>query len=189
VDVEGGDVPAPAEVQGTEVARSLWLTSEQEGITARIDLLEGVPGTSTVRPVDYKRGAAPEGEEGVYEPERVQQGAQALVLRSHGYDVREGAIWFAASRRRVAVPITDALVARTRQVALEMRAATERGTLPPPLVDSPKCNGCSLAPICLPDEVRLWRQAAPRATPRRTPTKSSDGDSCPLATTACRSTS
>jgi len=155
VDIEGGDVPAPAEVEGTEVARSLWLTSEDEGITARPDLLEGIPGTSTVRPVDYKRGSGPAEGEGVYEPERVQVCAQALVLRSHGYVVNEGAVWFAGSRRRVSIALTDDLVARTRAAVVEMRAAMERGVLPPPLVDSPKCNGCSLAPICLPDEVAL----------------------------------
>src|SRR5207302_1265969 len=37
------------------------------------------------------------------------------------------------------------------------------GWLPPPLVDSPKCTKCSLAGICLPDEVTFFRQGlAPR---------------------------
>ena len=43
---------------------------------------------------------------------------------------------------------TLATVARAREV-------TTRVDLPPPLVDSPKCNGCSLVGICLPDEINL----------------------------------
>src|SRR6266704_1336420 len=37
------------------------------------------------------------------------------------------------------------------------------GRLPPPLVDSPKCTRCSLASICLPDEVTFFQRGlAPR---------------------------
>lgn len=35
------------------------------------------------------------------------------------------------------------------------------GSIPPPLFASPKCAGCSLAPICLPDEVTLLRSTEP----------------------------
>lgn len=159
VDEERGAWPAPEDILGEEVARSVWMTAEDEGITARLDLVEAVDDTGLVRPVDYKRGAVPEVPEQAYEPERVQVCAQALVLRSHGYRVEEGAIWFAKSRRRVSVPITDALVARTRAAAKELRAALEAAVLPPPLVDSPRCNGCSLAPICLPDELEMLQHA------------------------------
>jgi len=38
------------------------------------------------------------------------------------------------------------------------------GQMPPPLEDSPKCAGCSLAPICLPDEVNFFRRGT--ASPR-----------------------
>jgi hypothetical protein len=30
-----------------------------------------------------------------------------------------------------------------------------QGPIPPPLVDSPKCARCSLAPVCLPDKTRM----------------------------------
>ncbi|HCF59081.1 MAG TPA: CRISPR-associated endonuclease Cas1, partial [Myxococcales bacterium] len=117
--------------------------------------VEAVGQGGSVRPVDYKRGEAPPVPEGAYEPERVQLAAQALCLRANGYQVDEGALWFAGSRRRVVVPITEALVERTREAARELRAAVEAARLPAPLVDSPRCNGCSLAPICLPDELGL----------------------------------
>jgi CRISPR-associated endonuclease Cas1/CRISPR-associated protein Cas4 len=153
VDQEQGEWPQPGDVEGREVARSLWLTAHGEGITARLDLVEATGDGDAVRPVDYKRGAVPDVPELAYDPERVQVCAQALVLREHGYGVTEGAIWFAESRQRVRVPITDALVMQTRQAATELRAAIEDGVLPPPLRHSPKCNGCSLAPLCLPDEL------------------------------------
>ncbi|MGI5862876.1 MAG: CRISPR-associated endonuclease Cas4g/Cas1g [Myxococcales bacterium] len=155
VDEERGQWPRPGDLEGSEVARSLLLSAPDEGLIARLDLVEAVGQGGSVRPVDYKRGEAPDLPEGAYEPERVQLAAQALCLRANGYRVDEGAIWFAGSRRRVVVPITDALVERTRQVVRELRAAIESARLPPPLVDSPRCNGCSLAPICLPDELGL----------------------------------
>ena len=44
-----------------------------------------------------------------------------------------------------------------RRDALEAaRALAEKGAIPPPLVDSPKCPRCSLVGICLPDETAWW---------------------------------
>ncbi len=156
VDKEQGEWPLAEALEGTEVARSLWLTSEADGISARADLVEALPD-GRVRVVDYKRGAAPDVPGGVYEPEQVQLAAQAIVLRAHGYRVDEGAIWFATSRRRVVVPLTPALEQRTRAIVGALNAAIEWGDMPPPLVDSPKCRGCSLAAICMPDETGLLR--------------------------------
>lgn len=155
VDEERGDWPAPGDLEGTEVARALWLTAHEEGITAKLDLVEAVAGTGLVRPVDYKRGEAPDIPGGAYEPERVQLAAQTLVLRANGYRVEEGVLYFARSKKRVRVPMADDLIESARRAARELRAAVGAGTLPPPLVHSPKCNGCSLAPICLPDELTL----------------------------------
>lgn len=155
VDKEAGDWPLADALEGREVARSLWLTAEREGISAKLDLVEAMGDGDLVRPVDYKRSAVPDVPGNVYMPEQVQLCAQALVLREHGYRVEEGAIWFAGSRRRVVVPITEELVARTRQAVRELNAAIEWSVLPEPLVNSPKCKGCSLVGICLPDEVGL----------------------------------
>jgi len=154
VDKEQGEWPEQDALEGREVARSLWLTSEADGITARIDLVEAL-ADGTVRPVDYKRSAAPDVEHGAWLPERVQVCAQAVVLRANGYQVREGALWFAASRKRVRVELDDKLLAETHGAVREFRATIDAGTTPPPLVDSPRCVGCSLAPICMPDELGL----------------------------------
>lgn len=137
-------------------ARSIWLTSEKLGITAKIDIVEGT-ASGVVVPIEYKRGAAPDLPEGAYLPERAQVCVQALLLREHGYRCDEGAIYFAKSRQRVAVPITEGLVFRTLEAVRTAREIAARSEPPPPLQDSPKCRGCSLVDICLPDEVNLLR--------------------------------
>ncbi len=158
VDAGGGKLPTPAEVDDRPdfSARSVMLASEALGIIAKMDLIEGEDGTVT--PIDTKKGKRPHVPEGAYEPERVQVCAQALILEDAGYKVAEGAIWYAGSRERVRIALDEALRARTRAAISELRLAAAAGLLPPPLVDSPKCTKCSLAGICLPDEVSYFRR-------------------------------
>jgi CRISPR/Cas system-associated exonuclease Cas4 (RecB family) len=120
-------------------ARTLWLTSEQLGITAKIDVVEG-DAEGNVVPIEYKRGKAPDLPEGAYLPERAQLCAQVLLLREHGYRCGHGDIYFAGSRKRVTIAIDDALIATTLGAVANARRLTEITEAPPPLVDSPKCN-------------------------------------------------
>lgn len=87
------------------------------------------------------------------------------MLREAGYRCDEGALWFAESRERVRVPLTDELVSITLRAASELRLAAASGRLPPPLENSPKCPRCALLPICLPDEVNWFRHGAVPRTP------------------------
>lgn len=163
VDAGGGKLPAPAETHEKPdfTARSVTLASERLGIIAKIDVIDGEGGTVT--PVDTKKGKRPHVAEGAYEPERVQVCAQGLILEDAGYTVTEGAIWYAGSRERVRIALDDELRAKTRAAIADLRLVAAAGRLPPPLVDSPKCTKCSLAGICLPDEVTFFRRGlAPR---------------------------
>ncbi len=148
-------------------ARSVWLSSERLGITAKIDVVEGEGGR--VVPIEYKRGSKPEIPEGAYLPERAQLCAQVLLLRDHGYQCDEAAIYFAADRRRVSIAIDEALVALTLDAVRRARDVVQAGELPPPLVDSPKCDGCSLVGICLPDETNLLRALEGVEAPQEAP--------------------
>jgi CRISPR-associated endonuclease Cas1/CRISPR-associated protein Cas4 len=163
VDAGGGRLPPPIAIEDRPdfVARSVTLSSEQLGIIAKMDLIAGEDGTVT--PVDTKKGKRPHVAEGAYEPERVQVCAQALILEDAGYTVGEGAIWYVGSRERVRIALDEDLRRRTRAAISDLRLAAAAGRLPAPLVDSPKCTKCSLAGICLPDEVSFFRRGmAPR---------------------------
>lgn len=136
---------------------SLELASERLGLVAKLDLAE-FDGRRVV-PVDYKRGKRPHVPRGAYDPERVQLCVQALLLEEHGYDVPEGVLYFAASRERVKVEFDAELRASAHAAAAGLRLVAAGGCIPPPLENSPKCPRCSLAPLCLPDEVHYLRTA------------------------------
>lgn len=153
-DTPSGKVPAPEDAEPF-VARSVPITAPQLGVTGKIDVVEGEGGETF--PVEYKRGSSAPVPGKVREPTRVQVAAQALALRENGHVVNKGYVWFAESRERIEIPIDDALEASTRDALVSLRAVAGRGELPPPLEDSPKCFGCSLSGICLPDEVRFLR--------------------------------
>jgi CRISPR-associated protein Cas1 len=133
-------------------ARSVWLTSETLGISAKIDVVDGT-SDGYVTPVEYKRGKLPDVPEGAYLPERAQVCAQVLLLREHGYTVEYGEIYFAAAKCRVRITITDDLIETVKRAAARARELKAQLRMPPPLVDDPRCVGCSLVGICLPDEV------------------------------------
>lgn len=166
-----GDARKPAQDDGDEpprITRSVLLGSAVLGITAKLDLVEAL-GDEAV-PVDTKRGRVPSNEERSWEPERVQLMAQGLLLREHGYHSTEGVLYFAGSRTRVTIPFTQQLEDRTRSAISDAAKASTSRVLPPPLDDSPKCNGCSLSGICLPDETLAMRasresSAVARAAP------------------------
>ena len=152
----------PVEEEGDEpptISRSVSLGSERLGLTAKLDLV-ATAGDEAV-PVDTKRGRVPNNPERSWEPERVQLMAQGLLLREHGYRTDHGVLYFVASRTRVDVPFTAELEARTLRLMDQARAAARSTVIADPLDDSPKCNGCSLAPICLPDETLVLQHVKP----------------------------
>ena len=152
-----------AEYPETIHARSVLLSDDAPGAIARIDLIEGQG--DVVTPVDYKHGSAPDVPHGAWEPERVQVCIQGLLLRANGYKCTQGVLYFVGSRQRVAVPLDDALVSRTLDLLSGLRGMAASGRIPEPLVDSPKCPKCSLAGICLPDEVNFLSPDGPPIRP------------------------
>lgn len=150
------------------VRRSVLLGDPALGIIARIDLVQA-EGKVAV-PVDFKRGTVPDCPEGAWPPERVQVCAQGLLLRAHGYEADHGVLYFAESKRRVRVDFDPPLVQATLAAIARARQIATDGKLPPPLIDSPKCRGCSLVGICLPDEhnliLGLTQEVRPLVPPR-----------------------
>ncbi|MGO8701018.1 MAG: CRISPR-associated endonuclease Cas1 [Limisphaerales bacterium] len=148
-------------------SRSVQMGSDRLGIVAKMDLVESkaekddLLSALEVCPVDYKAGAPREGEEAneLWDTDRMQLGLQALILRDNGYTCNEGVIYYRATKQRVRLPITPELETWILQNIADARRVTV-GPIPGPLVNSPKCVRCSLAPVCLPDETRLLAQNA-----------------------------
>ena len=138
-----------------QIARSVPLASAALGLTGKLDLVALAGGEAV--PVETKRRRVPDTPERSYETTRVQLMCQGLLLREHGHASGRGVVYYAASRTRVEVPFTDELEAATRELIGRARAAVSLTVLPEPLEDSPKCNGCSLSGICLPDETLALR--------------------------------
>jgi len=157
--------PGDMAPSGKVHARSVYLSAPREGLVARLDLVEAEGELAT--PVDYKRGSPPNVPEQCHEPERVQLCAQALILEENGFCCERGILYFTGAKRRVEVPLTDALRARTRAAAQELRDMVRGQTLPPVLEDDARCVGCSLSGVCLPDEIDILRRDAHRARPPR----------------------
>lgn len=160
VDKRSGTPPEPDDAAAAPVrvhVQSLELSSPALGLVAKLDLAE-FDGRRAV-PVDYKHGKRPHVARGAYEPERIQLCVQALLLEEHGYDSPEGVLYFAASRERVPVAFDAELREAARQAAAGLRLLATGGQIPPPLENSPKCPRCSLASICLPDEVHYLKTA------------------------------
>ncbi len=122
----------------------------------------GTPALPAVTPVDYKHGEPRETEGGLelWPADRVQLAVQGLILRENGYRCEEGVVYYVKTRQRVRVAFDEALMRETEAAIARAWDLARAGEIPPPLVDSPKCPGCSLVGICLPDETNSLRGAS-----------------------------
>ena len=151
-------------------SRSVQMGSERLGVVAKMDLVETKAEKEDlftaleVCPVDYKAGAPREGEEAneLWDTDKMQLGLQALILRDNGYTCNEGIIYYRTTKQRVRLSITPELENWILQNIAEAKRVIT-GPIPAPLVHSPKCVRCSLAPVCLPDETRMLAQTTLRA--------------------------
>jgi CRISPR-associated protein Cas1 len=159
VDGGNGGMPKPSDAASDLQCRSVTMSSERLRVIAKMDLLELDGGTVT--PVDYKHGAPREGKDGLelWPADRVQLAVQGLILRENGYDSREGIVYYVKTRQRVRVQFDDGLMEETARTIESAWDLARLGVIPEPLEDSPKCPGCSLVGICLPDETwaSQWR--------------------------------
>ncbi len=151
--------------------RSLALTSQRLGLTATLDLAE-INGDQAV-PIEYRKGRArrvssdpaqeddeadepslPEAEP--WPTDRIQVGLQSVLLEDACYRVEDAVLYYAEEKRRLPLRVDDALKSEALK-ALESARDCAKGTRPLPLVNDPRCPGCSLLAICLPDEVNFGR--------------------------------
>lgn len=149
------DKPGVEERKGLRVERALPLWSDALGLIGKADVVEFEPD-GTPYPVEYKHGSRHKAAD-IAACDDVQLAAQALCLEEMtGRAVSEGALYYASSRRRRLLPITQVLRDQVQQTALAVRAMLVSGALPPPTPDTRRCKGCSLRERCQPEAfVRL----------------------------------
>ena len=154
VDRETRGMPAATDIGDQSIhTRSVTLSSEKFRVIAKLDLIEIEGGIVT--PVDYKHGRPREKNDALelWPTDRVQLTIQGLILRENGYRCEEGLVYYTSTKQRVRVGFGASEITEAEKAIFDAWQTARIGVLPSPLVDSPKCVGCSLAPICLPDEV------------------------------------
>jgi CRISPR-associated protein Cas1 len=143
-------------------ARSVELASDRLGVVCKMDLVEirtDLFSNAQVSPVEYKAGAPRENFSGIelWDTDKIQLALQCLILRDNGYDCKEGILYYRSTKQRVRLAITPEIENWAIEIVASARACAQ-GDRPAPLVASPKCVRCSLAPVCLPDETNFLRQ-------------------------------
>jgi CRISP-associated protein Cas1 len=143
-----------------EIPRSLDLISTNWGIRGKIDFLEVEDDRVVV--VEAKHGRAPRPgpqawqgmalPEGAWPADTAQIGLYMAMLRDYGLDADKGRLYYRGSRSSVIIEWSGELEAFLHAVLRRARDVGELATPPEPLRDSPKCPGCSLHEVCLPDE-------------------------------------
>lgn len=146
VDDPGFEVRA-----GLRIERALPLFCDERGLIGKADVVEFLPD-GTPYPVEYKHGSRHKRAD-IAACDDIQLAAQALCLEAmFGCPVREGALYYATSRRRRTVAIDDELRQRTQEAIEGVRALHATNMTPPPLANE-RCKACSLIDLCQPEAV------------------------------------
>jgi CRISP-associated protein Cas1 len=152
------DIPAEFETPTGRVVRTAWtLSSESLRLIGRADRVE-FDGDDAIL-VEFKRGKPKNEAEPLWEPELVQVTAFMLLLTEAGVTVRGAEVFFATTRRRVSIPVDRTAMNRVIELRDEVERVLSNPVAPPPLVNSPKCEYCVMAAICMPDEIATIQHA------------------------------
>ena len=151
--------------------RALPLFSARYGLTGKADIVEvrnicsvvtryrfesadkSVDSKILYAPVEYKKGRRRK-----WENDDVQLCAQAFCLEEmFSVVVPEGFIYHATSKRRRKVIFDERLRAETEQAIDAVRNLLAKAEVPPAVL-LPRCDGCSLRSICLPELTQITAQ-------------------------------
>jgi CRISPR-associated protein Cas1 len=140
-------------------ATRVELTSDALGLTGVVDCLKRRDGSYL--PYEHKRGKPARAADNSPEPwpsDRLQVVAYAALLEeAFGQPVPEARVRYHAANVTVRVPIDDRARADLRDALADARALRESVERPPIAANDRLCARCSLAPVCLPEEVRQDR--------------------------------
>lgn len=146
------DTPGYEHRAGWELLRALPLFSDTLGLSGKADLVEvrrdpvDAACIAEARPVEYKKGPARR-----WSNDHVQLCAQALCLEEmFGLRIPSGLIYHVASAKRDEVVFDPQLRDLTLDTLDALRATLARAAAPPAVL-TPRCDGCSLRGVCLPE--------------------------------------
>lgn len=144
---------------GNVILRSVPVKSYELGFYGIADLLEltplddeseqpftiaRYPGRWRVLPVEYKHGKAKQDD-----TDEVQLCCQAMCIEEmYGIKIPRGAFYYAATRRRLTVTLTDSLRQRVSDLAQMMHRLFCKGEIPDANPQA-KCRACSLQDVCM----------------------------------------
>lgn len=156
------DQPGVETAKGVRVERALPLWHDTLGLIGKSDVVEFLAG-GVPYPVEYKHGSRNKAAD-IAACDDIQLAAQAMCLESMtGKSVNEGALFYATSKRRRVVLITDQLRADVMQTADAIRQMLASGKLPLPLnaeQAAKRCKACSLQERCQPQATHAGLKAA-----------------------------
>lgn len=156
------DRPGVETARGVRVERALPLWHDALGLVGKSDVVEFLPSGSPY-PVEYKHGSRHKAPD-IAACDDLQLAAQAMCLESMtGLPVREGALYYASSRRRRVVAISEGLRGQVAQAVHAIRQMLASGRLPPPLAGehaARRCRACSLIGRCQPQATHASLAAA-----------------------------
>jgi len=134
--------------RGVRRVTALPLASLRLNISGVADVVEfhGGPEGETAFPIEYKRGKPKR-----HRADEVQLCAQALCLEEMtGRSVREGALFYGETKRRVVVPFNAELRRLTEDTVKAFCALVAAGRTPPAVWKASRCQACSLIELCRP---------------------------------------
>lgn len=141
---EHSDAPGYETAGDVTLLRALPLYSTRYGLVGKADIVEMRDGHPT--PVEYKKGKRRQ-----FENDDIQLCAQALCLEEmFGVPVPEGCLYHATSKRRRRVVFDAKLRDETLRIIEAVRCLLAADHVPPAVL-TPRCDGCSLHAICLPE--------------------------------------
>lgn len=126
------------------IERDLKIASSILKLTGKTDAVE-LYSDGKIIPVEYKRGKPKENTS-----DAVQLCAQAFALEEMlNCTITEGAIFYFKVRKRISIPITDALRLETIALAKKFHELVENGITPFAEYNK-KCESCSFVNLCFP---------------------------------------
>lgn len=154
------DTPQVEQRHGVRTVTAMPLSSAQLGIAGVADIVEfrGAEAGEQPYPVEYKRGRPK-----AHRADEVQLCAQALCLEAmFGQPVKEGALFYGTTRRRMVVEFDEVLRELTLDTIRATREMIAAGLTPSARYEAKRCDACSLIELCQPhwlgraDSVEVW---------------------------------